>query len=37
MNYRHYLNITRISRGIREQVPTEQEIFGGFFQRYGRA
>ena len=37
MNYRHYLNITRISRVVPERVPTEQEIFGGFFQRYGRA
>lgn len=37
MNYRHYLNITRISRPIPERVPSEQEIFGSFFERYGRA
>ena len=37
MNYRHYLNITRISRPIAEQVPTEQQIFGAYFERFGRA
>ena len=37
MNYRHYLNITRISRPIAERVPTEDEIFGRFFSRYGKA
>ncbi|MBT2303016.1 aldehyde dehydrogenase family protein [Variovorax paradoxus] len=37
MNYRHYLNITRVSRPIPEQVPSEQEIFGDFFARHGAA
>jgi sulfoacetaldehyde dehydrogenase len=37
MNYRHYLNITRISRPIPERVPTEQEIFGDYFEKYGAA
>ncbi len=37
MNYRHYLNITRVSRPIPERVPSEQEIFGAFFARHGRA
>jgi len=37
MNYRHYLNITRVSRPIAERVPTEREIFGSFFDRYGQA
>ena len=36
MNYRHYLNITRISRPIVEQVPSEDSIFGSYFARYGR-
>jgi len=36
MNYRHYLNITRISRPIPERVPSEREIFGNFFDKYGR-
>ena len=36
MNYRHYLNITRVSRPIPERVPSEQEIFGKFFELVGR-
>ncbi|KPU89644.1 sulfoacetaldehyde dehydrogenase [Variovorax paradoxus] len=35
MNYRHYLNITRVSRPIAEQVPSEEQIFGAFFARHG--
>ena len=31
MNYRHYLNITRVSRPIAERVPSEDEIFGDYF------
>jgi sulfoacetaldehyde dehydrogenase len=37
MNYKHYLNITRVSRPIPERVPGEAEIFGAFFDKYGRA
>ncbi len=37
LNYRHYLNITRISRPIPERVPSEHEILGEFFERYGAA
>jgi sulfoacetaldehyde dehydrogenase len=37
MNYRHYLNITRVSRPIPERVPSEAEIFGAFFARHGAA
>ena len=37
MNYRHYLNITRISRPIAEVVTSEAQIFGAYFQKYGRA
>ncbi|MBS0448364.1 MAG: aldehyde dehydrogenase family protein [Proteobacteria bacterium] len=36
MNYRHYLNITRVSRPIPERVPSEDDIFGGYFARHGR-
>jgi sulfoacetaldehyde dehydrogenase len=36
MNYRHYLNITRISRPIPERVPSEDEIFGAYFGKFGR-
>ncbi len=37
MNYRHYLNITRVSRPIPEKVPSEHEIFGAYFDQYGAA
>ena len=37
MNYRHYLNITRVSRPIPERVPSERELFGAYFDRYGVA
>ena len=33
MNYRHYLNITRVSRPIPERVPSEEEIFGALLRR----
>ncbi len=36
LNYRHYLNITRIARTITERVPTDEQIFGDFFARHGR-
>ena len=35
MNYRHYLNITRIARPIPERVPGEEEIFGDYLRKYG--
>lgn len=35
MNYRHYLNITRVSRPIPERVPSEVGIFGAYFDKYG--
>ena len=37
MNYRHYLNITRVSTTIPEDVPLVDEIFGEYFARHGRA
>jgi len=37
MNWRHYVNITRISRPIAERVPSEREVFGAYFDKYGRA
>lgn len=36
MNYRHYMNVTRIARPIPERVPSEEEIFGTYFSKYGR-
>jgi len=32
----HYMNITRISRPITERVPAEGEIFGAYFEAFGR-
>jgi sulfoacetaldehyde dehydrogenase len=37
MNYRHYLNITRVSQPIPERVPDEKELLGSFFAKYGRS
>jgi sulfoacetaldehyde dehydrogenase len=37
MNWRHYVNITRISRPILERIPSEGELFGAYFSKYGRA
>ena len=34
MNYRHYLNTTRIVRTIPVNEPSEEYIFGEFWQRY---
>ncbi len=36
LNYRHYLNITRVSVPTPERVPSEEELLGGFFARHGR-
>ncbi|OIQ91678.1 sulfoacetaldehyde dehydrogenase (acylating) [mine drainage metagenome] len=36
MNYTHYMNVTRISRPIAEHIPSDEEIFGSYFKRYGR-
>jgi sulfoacetaldehyde dehydrogenase len=36
LNYRHFLNITRIARPIPERVPAEEDIFGQYFAEYGR-
>ena len=34
MNYRHYLNITRISRSITANEPTDETLFGEYWQQY---
>ncbi|MBA3591151.1 aldehyde dehydrogenase family protein [Methylibium sp.] len=36
MNYRHYLNTTRIARPIAEVVPSDEAVLGEFFEKYGR-
>lgn len=36
LSYRHFLNITRLAKVIPEQVPTEDELWGRYFEIYGR-
>lgn len=36
LSYRHFLNTTRLARVIPPREPAEDELFGGYFQRYGR-
>jgi sulfoacetaldehyde dehydrogenase len=36
VNYRHYLNITRIVRPIAPRVPSPEDLFGAYHARYGR-
>ena len=36
MHWRHFLNITRIARVIPERVPSESEIFGAYFDKFGK-
>ncbi|MGH3438420.1 MAG: acylating sulfoacetaldehyde dehydrogenase, partial [Sciscionella sp.] len=36
LSYRHFLNITRLARVIAPRVPTEQELWGRYFDTYGR-
>lgn len=37
MNFRHYINITRVSLPIPERMPTEDDILGAYFKKYGTA
>lgn len=37
MNYRHYLNTTRIARTIAPDEPNLDDIFGDHWQKYGKA
>jgi sulfoacetaldehyde dehydrogenase len=36
MNFRQYLNITRVAYPIEERVPEAEDLLGEFFRRYGR-
>ena len=36
LNYRHFLNITRIVRTIPERKPSEKELFGSYWKKYGK-
>jgi sulfoacetaldehyde dehydrogenase len=36
LSYKHFINITRVSRLIPEVVPTHEELLGGYWRKYGR-
>ena len=36
LNYRHFMNITRIVRTIPENKPSEEALFGAFWKKYGK-
>ena len=36
MNYRHFLNTTRIARVIPENRPADEDLFGPFWKKYGK-
>ena len=36
LNYKHFMNITRIVRTIPENKPSEEDLFGPFWKKYGK-
>ena len=36
LNYRHFMNITRIVTTIPEDQPSEEDLFGPFWKKYGK-
>ncbi len=36
LNWRNFINVTHLSTVIAEDKPSEEELFGGFWQRHGR-
>ncbi|WP_066300331.1 acylating sulfoacetaldehyde dehydrogenase [Bacillus sp. FJAT-29937] len=36
LSYKHFLNITKVSRVIPEVVPTDEELWSTYWQKYGR-
>lgn len=36
INYKHFLNLTWVSRLIPTEKPTDEEMWGDFFRKYGR-
>ncbi len=36
LNYRHFMNITRIVRTIPEHTPSEADLFGPYWKKYGK-
>lgn len=35
LNYRYYMNVTRVSRTIPENRPSVEDMLGDYFRRYG--
>ena len=36
LNYKHFINITHLVREIPEDKPSEEKMFGGYWQKYGK-
>jgi len=36
LNYKHFMNITRIVRTIPENKPSEEDVFGPYWKKYGK-
>lgn len=36
LNYKHFINITHLVRTIPEDKPSEEELFGGYWEKYGK-
>lgn len=36
LNYKHFMNVTRIVRTIPENKPSEEDLFGAFWKKYGK-
>ena len=36
LSYKHFINITKVAKVIPEIVPTEEELFGSYWSKYGR-
>ena len=36
LNYRHFINVTHLVTTIAEDKPSEQDLFGAYFDKYGR-
>ena len=36
LNYRHFINITHLVTTVGEDKPSEEELFGAYWQKYGK-
>ncbi|MGQ0524885.1 MAG: acylating sulfoacetaldehyde dehydrogenase [Betaproteobacteria bacterium] len=36
LNYKHFMNVTRVVRPIPEKVPAQEDIFGAYWQKHGK-